>query len=515
MALKRLFSLALLGPLLASASALLPPRGSQNDAAAAAKACAAIGAIFPNKLFATGTTQFNNQSTAIWSDTCLLTPSCVFLPSSAADISRALPIIKKAGSRFSVRAGGHMPVPGAQSVEPGVFISLSGLAERTLNKAAGTVSIGPGQTWIDVYNWLAPYGLAVNGGRYPTVGVGGVLIGGGIGYFSSTQGWSCDNVVAFEAVLADGTIVKATSRGKYSDLFWALRGGHNNFAIVTQFEVKYFAATSAYGKVIAWNASEPSTSDAFFSALNAYVAPGGGVDDPSVAIIPTVAAAPSLGLYEVITDQFALGNNSSPQAFSNFSRVEGPITFELGDQVFDSWTEIPKLLASSGDHGLRQIFWSVSFKADPRAISIANRTVIDMTFDRLADAANAAVALTYQPVSAAWLRESAARGGNAIDLDPKLGTFIAGLIAVQWTDAADDARINKFCEDATAEIKRQTAKLKLDVDFIYLNDAGATQKPFATYGKGASLPKLQTIRKKYDPDNFYKKYLAHGFALEK
>ncbi|KAF1829173.1 FAD binding domain protein [Decorospora gaudefroyi] len=485
-------------------------------AAAASQACMKLKAIFPGALFVANTTQFEDQSLAIWSDTCVLTPTCVFLPSCAADIGKALPIIKKAGSRFSVRAGGHMPVPGAQSVEPGVFISLSNLNQRTLNRYSRTASIGPGQTWMEVYNWLAPYGLAVNGGRYPTVGVGGVLVGGGIGLFSSTQGWGCDNVVGFEAVLADGTIAHVTRKGKYSDLFWALRGGHNNFAIVTRFDVRYFEATSAYVKVVAWNASAQSTSEEFFSALDAYMAPGGGVDDPNVAIIPTVAAAPSLGLYEVITDQFALGTDSSPAAFANFSNVNGPIMFELGGQVFESWTKFPQLLEATGARGLRQLFWSVSFKADRRAISIANRTVIDMTFERLADAQNAAVALTYQPVSESWLKASERRGGNAIDLDPGLGTFIAGLIAIQWTDAADDARMNAFGVDVTAEIKRQTAELGFYVDFVYLNDAGPSQKPFSTYGRhGTSLQRLKHIQNRYDPDHFLDKYLAHGFALER
>lgn len=425
MALKRLFSFGLLSLSLASASTLLPRDSSNATAiAAASKACNNLKVAFSGTLFVATTTQFQNQSLSIWSDTCLLTPTCVFLPSSAADISKALPIIKKAGSKFSVRAGGHMPVPGAQSVEPGVFISLSNLNQRTLDTKSGTVSLGPGQTWMEVYDWLAPYGLAVNGGRYPSVGVGGVLIGGGIGYFSSKYGWGCDNVVAFQAVLADGTIAEVSEKGRYSDLFWGLRGGHNNFAIVTRFDVKYFKATSAYAKVIAWEVREPSTADAFFSALNAYMAPGGGVDDPNVAIIPTVAAAPSLGLYELITDRFALGNDSNPAAFTNFTKVEGPITFEEGGQVFNSWTVMPRLLEATGARGLRQVFWSVSFKADPRAISIANRTIIDMTFERVADAENAAVALTYQPISASWLKESYARGGNALNIDPKLGTFI-------------------------------------------------------------------------------------------
>jgi len=186
MALRRTFTLALFSPLFASASLILSHSG--NETAAASKACADLAAKLSDKLFAAGTTQFQNQSLSIWSDTCLLTPSCVFLPSPAADISRALPIIKAAGSKFSVRAGGHMPVQGAQSVDPGVFISLSNLYQCTLNTATGTASIGPGQTWIDLYNWLVPHGLAVNGGRYPTVGVGGVLVGGDIGYFASSHG---------------------------------------------------------------------------------------------------------------------------------------------------------------------------------------------------------------------------------------------------------------------------------------------------------------------------------------
>lgn len=406
----------------AASAATLP--GYQSGAPEAETACKGLSDAFPEALYASGTSQFQNQSLAIWSQTCLRTPTCVFLPCSAADISKGLGIIKAAGSRFSVRAGGHMPVPGAQSVEPGVFISLSNLDQRELNTDAGTVSIGPGQTWEDVYNWLVPYGLAVNGGRYPSVGVGGVLIGGGLGYFASSQGWSCDNVVALEAVLADGTIVEAIQEGEHSDLFWALRGGHNNFAIVTRFDVKTFPASSAYAKVIAWEVNTPSTAEQFFAALESYVAPGGGVDDPSAAIIPTVAAAPYLGLYEVITDRFALGRDSNPAAFVNFTSVQGPITFQSGGEVYESWTQMPRFLAATGDRNMRQIFWSVSFKADPRAISIANRTIIDMTFEKLGNAANLSAALTYQPISAAMLEESAARGGNVLDLDPDLGTFI-------------------------------------------------------------------------------------------
>ena len=88
-----------------------------------------------------------------------------------------------------------MAVPGAQSVDEGVMISMSNFHEKTLNADKSVASIGPGQLWIGVYSWLAEHGLAVNGGRYPMVGVGGVLLGGGMGYFAGQRGWSVDDIM--------------------------------------------------------------------------------------------------------------------------------------------------------------------------------------------------------------------------------------------------------------------------------------------------------------------------------
>ncbi|KAK1772874.1 cytochrome P450 [Phialemonium atrogriseum] len=507
MMLSRLFSLSLLGSLV---HASCP---ASNRTAAAIAACNALAASFPTQLYLPNTTDFIDQAAAIWSQTCLITPNCVLEAGSASDVATAVKLINAAGSEFAVRSGGHMPVPGAQSVQPGVMISMSGLNQNTLNTDKSVASIGPGQTWIDVYSRIIQYGLAVNGGRYPSVGVGGLLVGGGIGFFSSTRGWRCDSVVAYEVVLANGHVVTATAEGDYADLFWALRGGHNHFGIVTRFDVLTFPAGPAFARTIAWNASAGAgVSDAFFDALDAYMAPGGGVDDPDVAIIPTVAFAPGLDLYEVITAQIAFGTDPAPAAFENFTKIDGPTTLDDGGKVFDSWTWLPLALNGTSSRDTRDFFWAVSFKPDPRAISIANKTVIDLAVGVLP--ATAAVAFTYQPVSKAWLTASQAAGGNVLGLDPEEGTIIAGLIAGQWVDPADDDVMFAFARNATAEIERQTKELGLYHPFIYLNDAGPGQKPFAAYGSGKSLPKLLSLQKKYDPKGFFKNYLAHGFALE-
>lgn len=90
----------------------------------------------------------------------------------------------------------------------------------------------------------------------------------------------------------------------------------------------------------------------------------------------------------------------------------------------------------------------------------------------------------------------------------------AALISCTWDNAADDEKVNLFAEQAASVIMEETAELELDYDFIYLNDAGPSQKPFESYGRGKSLPRLNQIRNKYDPNGFLQRYLSHGFGIE-
>ncbi|KAL2272924.1 hypothetical protein FJTKL_05720 [Diaporthe vaccinii] len=406
-----------------------------------------------------------------------------------------------------------MPVPGAQSVQPGVMMSLSRLNAREFKQDQAIASIGPGQVWRDVYHWLAQYGLAVSGGRYPTVGVGGYLVGGGISYFSSNHGWGCDTVTAYEVVLADGSIVEATADGEHADLFWALRGGHNNFGIVTRFDLKTFPITSAYFGGTIWDGNNASARAQFFSALGSYMLPGGGVDDPNVATSAIVSVAPGSGASELISIRFAPGTDPSPEAFENFTAIDVPALQNIGGKVVPDWTEVLNSLEQIGTRGLRHLFWSVSFRPDPRAMQIANETVVDLAFAELANVSGAVAALTYQPISKDWLLASQRSGGNVIGLDPDDGGFIAGLIACTWDNAADDEIVNSFIEKAGSVITEETSKLGLSHDFIYLNDASPTQRPFETYGGGKSLTRLTQIRDKYDPDGFLQRFLAHGFGI--
>ncbi|OTB02483.1 hypothetical protein M426DRAFT_264513 [Hypoxylon sp. CI-4A] len=478
------------------------------------EACGSLSTSLPDQLFWPNSTQYSTETTDIWSETCLLSPSCVFEPNTAEDLSQGLKLIKMSGSKLSVRSGGHMPVPGAQSLDDGVMISMSRFNTQALNSDKTIASIGPGQTWIDVYTWLAQSDLVVNGGRYPSVGVGGELIGGGIGYFSGSRGWGCNDIVGYEVVLADGGIVYATGENTtFSDLFWALKGGHNNFGIVTRFDMRTIPIGSIYGGFLAWNGG---AKEQFFDALEDYMAPGGGVDDPHSAINAFASIQPAKGSSSYSLENVILYSlpDPSPVALRGFTSINSSYLTTSEVSLHTTWTDIPNLLGQFSNRNGRSLFWSISYKGDPQAISIHNHTVIDGALEELTHVAGLTIYATWQPISKSWL-EISQRSGDAIALDPETdGTFIAGMITSLWDNEEDDEAVYAFVEKAAQKIQSETTKVGLYNPFIYLNDAAKTQKPFDALGGGKSLPRLKEIQAKYDPDGFIKNYLQHGFSLE-
>jgi FAD/FMN-containing dehydrogenase len=125
--------------------------------------------------------------------------------------------------QFAVRSGGHTPIPGSNNINNGVTIDLLYMNGTTYNAETELASISPAARWGSVYAALEPLGRMVAGGRGSTVGVGGFLLGGGISHHAPRVGLSCDNVVNFEVVLADGRIMNANNTSN-ADLFTALKG---------------------------------------------------------------------------------------------------------------------------------------------------------------------------------------------------------------------------------------------------------------------------------------------------
>jgi FAD/FMN-containing dehydrogenase len=184
-----------------------------------------------------------------------LTPACVVFPTSAAEASYVVHVLLEYPTvPFAVKSGGHNSNVGFSSVNWGVLISFSHLNSTTLSSDQATADVGPGARWENVISSLEPYGLAAVGGRlgkYQTtcvkiipltilgdVGVGGLLLGGGLSFLSAQHGLACDNVVNYEIVLANSTIVSANENSN-TDIFWALKGGGNQFG-KSKTELSYY-----------------------------------------------------------------------------------------------------------------------------------------------------------------------------------------------------------------------------------------------------------------------------------
>lgn len=181
---------------------------------------------------------YAERQATYWSDTAKLEPACIVRPRSADEVAKAVQILDGTKTQFAVRSGGHTQWAGANNIQGGVTLDLSLLTWTRLNQDGETADIGPGGLWSDVYRELHQHGRVVAGGREGNVGVAGLILGGGNTFYTPRRGFACDNVVAFEVVLADGTVVTADQHGGYADLYWALKGGSNNFGIVSNFRMK-------------------------------------------------------------------------------------------------------------------------------------------------------------------------------------------------------------------------------------------------------------------------------------
>lgn len=152
-------------------------------------------------------------------------------PRSTADVVGALRRARQEELAVTVVAGGHGPW--SHAPDDGMRIDLSALADIDVDGT--TVHVGGGATWGAVAERLSDEGLAISSGDTASVGVGGLTLGGGIGWMVRLWGLAVDQLIGAQLVTADGEVVE-TSAHENPDLFWALRGGGGNFGVVTRFD---------------------------------------------------------------------------------------------------------------------------------------------------------------------------------------------------------------------------------------------------------------------------------------
>ncbi|RDI55439.1 FAD-binding oxidoreductase [Nocardia mexicana] len=174
------------------------------------------------------------QARQVWNGDIRRMPSAIVRPSSARDVAACVRRLVASSTDFTVRGGGHN-YAGHAVADGAVMIDLSMLNFVVVDPDSQRARCGGGATWAQLDSATQVHALAVTGGFISDTGVGGLTLGGGLGWLTRRAGLSCDNLVSAEVVTAAGEVVRA-SADVNPDLHWALCGGGGNFGIVTEFE---------------------------------------------------------------------------------------------------------------------------------------------------------------------------------------------------------------------------------------------------------------------------------------
>lgn len=181
-------------------------------------------------------------------------PAAIVRCVDAEDVRIAVNFAREQRMKLSVRSGGHS-LAGHSTNNGGLVIDLSNLRTITIDPVQQTARLEPGLTWGEVAKALQPFGLAMTAGDGASVGVGGLLLGGGMGWMVRAYGLAIDRVRSVELVTADGQLLRASAE-ENPELFWGLRGGGGNFGIATAFEVDLHPGGTILGGVVFYEATE-------------------------------------------------------------------------------------------------------------------------------------------------------------------------------------------------------------------------------------------------------------------
>ena len=174
-----------------------------------------------------------DDARAVWNSSIDRRPRLIARCSRTADVAAAVRFARDGDLEIAVRGGGHN-VAGTAVCDDGIVIDLSAMRAVTVDPVERIAHVQGGALWGDVDLETQAHGLATTGGIVGHTGVGGLSLGGGLGWLMRKHGLTVDNLAGAELVTAEGDIIRA-SANDHPDLFWALRGGGGNFGVVSSF----------------------------------------------------------------------------------------------------------------------------------------------------------------------------------------------------------------------------------------------------------------------------------------
>jgi FAD/FMN-containing dehydrogenase len=193
-------------------------------------------------------------------------PALIVRVADAADVSTVVSLARDSGLELAVRSGGHSTA-GHSVNEGGIVLDLSGMKAFEIDVQKRTTWVETGLTAAEFTTAASKFGLATGFGDTGSVGIGGITLGGGIGFLVRKYGLTIDDLLAAEIVTADGRLLR-TDANTHPDLFWAIRGGGGNFGVATRFQFRLHEVDSIVGGMLILPAT-PETIAAFMAEAEA------------------------------------------------------------------------------------------------------------------------------------------------------------------------------------------------------------------------------------------------------
>ena len=415
-------------------------------------------------------------------------PGLIVRCTGTADVVDAVRLAREHDLLIAVRGGGHS-IAGHSIHDGALLIDLSGMRSVTVDPALRTVRVQGGATWGDVDREAQLFGLAVPGGIVSSTGVGGLTLGGGIGWLHRKYGLTCDNLRSAEVVTATGKVLRV-DEDNHPELLWGLRGGGGNFGIVTAFEFD----AHPVGPVV-WNGT------AIYPAANAERVlrfwRDWTTDLPDEittrAVRWTTPTDPHLPpeLHDqdvlIIGALHAGGTADGERALAPMRRfgtplvdLSGPTPYRAVQSMLDPFFPKGELLS----------YWKSTYcrELDDAVLDLVLRSALERPHPRT---------MVHVPLlggAAGRIPETATAFG---DRSPQyMLSFDAN-----WTDAADTDRAVRWVRDVLAEAGAQPSATG-----TYLNFSGeAVLDPGARMAAyGPNLERLGRLKATYDPENRFR-----------
>lgn len=325
----------------------------------------------------------------------------------------------------------------------------------------------------------------------------------------------CSNILSYEIVLASGSVVTASETTNH-DLWRALKGGANNFGVVTRFRVRSFPCSKVWSGFLYLPSSQTAKVLVAFSNCIAGMAPSEQVEPYDLQAAGPIVCFTYVGMLRIHIIAVNLVHTNPGE-----TRNKWPAFWEnsLFSNIWRLWstccvrplTNATDELAALNPPGKRQALATTTIKNDMSTINATHSIHLDaISSIRRHNVSGLTWTLVLQPFSATWAGKDSS---DSLGLgDASSGPLINVSFTVNWTKSQDDEVVKAATRRATEEIEALAVANEASHPYKYLNYCAEWQKPFKSYGE-INLTSLQEVSRKYDPEGLFQNACSGGFKL--